>query len=103
MKKPEKGKILWLVKKNDPKTVLGFLKDRLGGCFIIGGPTGSHYTGHGEGWESKLEQYFREGYTDADLAKRSQFLPANWRPPEIATKDRIIIRELGGQVRKGQI
>jgi len=92
--KPEKAKILWLVKKNDPKTVLGFLRDQFEGCFIIGGPTGSHYTGHGERWESKWEQYLRGGYIYADSAKRTQSLPANWHPPKIATKDQIIINKI---------
>lgn len=92
MKKPEKAKIFWLVKiKQNQKIVLGLLRDKYDGCFIIGGPTGSHYTGHGESWKSKWKEYLNKGYIDVDLAKKNQLLPLNWFPPKITQKDQSII------------
>lgn len=95
MKKPKEARILWLVDKSDNRTiVVGFLRDHSDGCFIIGGPTGSHYTGHGERWESKWENYISEGYIDADSAKKNKILSFDWNPPRIKKKDKIIIDKI---------
>lgn len=95
MKKPKKTKISWLLKKGGDRTIIvGFLRDQSQGCFIIGGPTGSHYTGHGESWESKWKNYMREGYIDADSAKRNRILSSNWNPPMIKKKDQVIINKI---------
>lgn len=98
MKTPEKAKILWLVKINqDQETVLGFLRDKFNGCFIIGGSTGSHYTGHGESWKTKWEEYIKEGYIDIDAAIKDKLLASNWLPPKISEKDQVIVNIINNQ------
>ena len=92
MKLPKKEKILWLVKKDGNHTnVIGFLRDQGDGCLIIGGPTGSHYTGHYESWRSKWEVYMRDGYIDVDAAIKSKIIPSDWHTPKISSKDQVII------------
>lgn len=46
----ETGKIVWFIKlcENDTIHCLGFITSNTGGAYIVGGPTGSHFTGHGE-------------------------------------------------------
>ena len=92
MKKPRKAKILWLVKKAGKRTtIIGFLRDRSERCLIVGGPTGSHYAGHGESWEEKWKEYAREGYVDIYSAIKKKILSSDWRPPKISKNDQVII------------
>lgn len=94
MNKPTRSKIFWLVREDNRRMVIGLLRDRHNGCLIIGGPAGSHYTGHGESWESKGKEYLQEGYIDVDLAKKNDILASSWHPPKIGKKDQIIISSI---------
>ena len=93
MEKPTKAKILWLLKKNGNKNIIvGFLRDQRDGCFIIGGPTGSHYTAHTESWELKWKEFMQNGYIDINSAIKNKLLSSDWQPPKIREKDKTIIK-----------
>ena len=73
---PEIGKLYWLVHlESTPPVTLGFVRDKRGGAFIIGGKTGSHATGHGESYWKKLKETIAMGYTPVDVAKDLGTLP----------------------------
>jgi hypothetical protein len=92
MNKPKKEKILWLVKKNgNQMKIIGFLRDHDDSCFIIGGPTGSHYTGHGESWQSKWKEYMDDGYIDINSAVKNKILSSDWHSPKISKNDRVVV------------
>lgn len=97
MIKPAINEILWLAKEEAKDTiVLGFLRDHQEGAFIIGGNTGSYYTGHNEGWEDIWNEYIEAGYIPVDLAKQKGILDKNWIPPSISRED----QELVDKIRK---
>jgi len=105
MKKPTVGKIAWLFKKNNGGyNALGFLRMRgeREGCFIIGGPTGSHCTGHGEEWEGKLSEYVEQGYIDKENAIKENLISLDWSPPRISKGDQETIdglmRDITGEI-----
>jgi hypothetical protein len=92
MIKPEKLKAYWMHKKVGSKdSLLGLFRDGEAGCFILGGPTGSHYTGHGESWESKWKQLLKDGYIEVATAIAEGKLPKDWQPPKISRRDQELI------------
>lgn len=92
MKIPKKNEIIWLVNKHEKKITLGFLRDQRGGCLIINGPTGSHYSGHAESWKEKYNYYLREGFIEVEYAKRKKILSHDWKPQRIKPKDMELIK-----------
>lgn len=102
MEKPTKTKILWLVKKKGNQNIIvGFLRDRSDGCFMIGGPTGSYYTGHAESWKLKWEEFIQDGYIDVNSAIKNKLLSSDWQPPKISERDKLIIKMiLQGNLKK---
>ena len=65
------GEIHWMLKRADGRDVwLGFVRcQRSSGAYIIGGPTGSHMTGRGESWRTKLKALKKEGYLAGGLPR----------------------------------
>lgn len=98
--KPKKLEILWFIKENNPKKALGLLRSQGNGCFIIGGPTGSHLTGHGESWESKWKEYLAKGYIDIGTAKKKGLISLSWAHPKINKEDKYIINIILEKIKK---
>jgi len=91
MNNPETGKITWFFKQgNNSVETLGFLRDGFG-AFVIGGPTGSHCTGHEEGWKDKLDEYIELGYIDEKEAKETGLISQDWVPPKISRRDKAVV------------
>ncbi len=60
---PRVNKLEWLVRRTDQKEVwVGFVRLENGGAYLIGGPTGSHATDHGESWSTKYSSLLAGGY-----------------------------------------
>jgi hypothetical protein len=88
----EPRKLRWLVDASS--TPLGFIRDNRGGAFIIGGATGSHYTGHTESWWDKLCAIGRLGYIPVELAIKRQLISAEWCAPELSEKDAFLVKRI---------
>src|ERR1041385_1542417 len=93
----EPRKLCWLVDASS--TPLGFIRDNRGGAFIVGGATGSHYTGHGESWWDKLCKIGRLGYMPVELAIKRELLSADWSAPELSEEDAFLVK----RIQKGEI
>jgi hypothetical protein len=93
----EPGKLCWLVDASSMP--LGFIRENRGGAFIVGGATGSHYTGHGESWWDKLCEIGRLGYIPVELAMKRQLISAGWSAPELSEKDAFLVK----RIQKGEI
>ncbi len=66
---------------------------------MIGGKTGSHYTGHGESWWAKLTEIAALGYIPVELASRQRLIPSDWSPPTLDDKDSLLVRRIqGGEI-----
>ena len=81
-------------KKNRSINILGFLRDHNEGVFIIGGETGSHYSGHGESWQKKWDEYLKQNYISKDLAIEKEIINNTWKPPAINKDDKEIIQKI---------
>ncbi len=57
------------------------------GANVIGGKTGSHCTGHGETYWSKIVEVINLGFIPADVARDIGQLANDWLPPDLATLD----------------
>jgi hypothetical protein len=77
-----------------PPVSLGFIRDNRGGALVIGGKTGSHYTGHGESWWAKLSEIARLGYIPLELASHQRLIPTDWSPPALDEKDAYLVRRI---------
>ena len=85
---PQISEICWLTQnKEETPSVIGFVRDHRGGAYIIGGSTGSHFTGHGEKWESKWDKYMKEGYLPAEAAAKAGLIDTSWKPPILKKDD----------------
>jgi len=72
----EPGRLFWFVDPStNPPTTLGFVRDPDGGAFAVGGPTGSHLTGHAESWWDKLSLIAAQGYVPVELAMKRRLVP----------------------------
>lgn len=91
MKEITPDKLFWLVKSD--KDFLGFFRFSGGAAYIVGGPTGSHFTGEGEGWKLKLGTYIAEGYILENEAKQKQIIKPDWTPPAIEAKDNAVFEQ----------
>jgi hypothetical protein len=89
------GLLCWFVDPSTtPPTSVGYIRDHRGGAFVIGGRTGSHYTGHAESWWDKLVLFASAGYVPADVAIRTEILPKDWAPPQVSDKDAELVRRI---------
>jgi hypothetical protein len=77
-----------------PPVPLGYIRDDRGGAFVIGGKTGSHYTGHGESWWAKLADIAALGYIPVEVAIRQRLIPTDWSPPALDDKDSLLVRRI---------
>lgn len=99
MKKPIISEISWLFKKERGKLiVVGFLRDHKDDCFIIGGATGSHYSGHAETWQDKWNKYIEQGYITQDVAIKNGIIKDAWRPPSIKQEDKNTISRIQNNI-----
>lgn len=93
---PEIGKLYWFVHLNStPPVTLGFVREKRGGAYIIGGKTGTHSTGHGESYWKKLKEVIALGYTPVDVANDLGLLSDEWKPPKLTAIDRELIEQQG--------
>src|SRR3954451_16045400 len=84
----EPGRLVWFVDPSrTPPTSLGYVRDPDGGAFAIGGPTGSHMTGHAESWWQKLSLIASQGYIPVELAITKRIVSDDWSPPAISEAD----------------
>lgn len=91
----EPRKLSWFVLASSvPPTPLGFIRDNRGGALIVGGATGSHYTGHGESWWDKLCEIGRLGYIPVELGLKREIIPNDWSPPEFSEKDAFLVKRI---------
>jgi hypothetical protein len=82
---PQPKTLYWLIgEKAGRRVTLGFVANEDRGGLVLGGPTGTHCTGHGEGWRSKWAEIEAAGYREA---------PADgWKAPRISRKDRVLLK-----------
>lgn len=88
----EPRKLYWFVDASS--TPLGFIRDNRGGAFIVGGATGSHYTGHTESWWDKLCAIGRLGYIPVELAIKRELVSTDWSAPEISEEDAFLLQRI---------
>ena len=66
---------------------------------MIGGATGSHYTGHAESWWDKLLLIAQLGYLPAELAIKRKVVPVDWSPPAVSEKETYVLE----RIQRGEI
>lgn len=54
---------------------------------VTGGKSGSHITGHGETYWSKVAEAIRLGFVPVDVAKDLEYIQSDWSPPDEAELD----------------
>jgi hypothetical protein len=96
MQNPEIGKPMWFIKQgtNDSSQCLAFVRTNKGGAFIVGGPTGSHFTGHGESWQKKLKEINGKGFMTVAEAQKNGLIEIRWTPPNILFGDQELIDKI---------
>jgi hypothetical protein len=63
MSNPAQNELIWMLRRvNERDEWLGFVRLTDGGARIVGGPTGSHLTGHGESWKDKYASLLAAGF-----------------------------------------
>lgn len=96
---PRINEISWLIKNGDDSiNVVGFLRDHKDGVFIIGGETGSHYSGHSETWKEKWDEYINQNYMPVSSAIEQGVLNDGWTPPEINKDDQEIVDKINNKI-----
>jgi hypothetical protein len=80
--------IYWFVHlSTEPPTVLGFIRGDKYGWRVIGGLTGSHMNGHGEGWWGKFVKIISSEYMAIEEAVVKRLVPPDWSPPPLSDSD----------------
>ena len=91
----EPSRVFWFVDPSTtPPTPLRFVRDPDGGALAIGGPTGSHLTGHAELWWDKLTLIASQGYIPAELAIKKRLIPDSWSAPAFSEADKRILSHI---------
>ena len=99
MMTPRINEIFWLIRKvNDSINVVGFLRDHKNGVFVIGGETGSHYSGHSESWEKKWDEYLKQNYITKQLAVEKGLINKDWKSPRISAQDQEIVDKISSNL-----
>ncbi len=81
--------VYWFVHlKKKPLVTLGFIRSSKGSAFVIGGTTGSHFTGHGESFWDKYKEIISLGYVPVEVAKDLGQLSSEWKPPDLSPPDK---------------
>jgi hypothetical protein len=93
MAKYEKGNLYWFISLKDNKqNAIGFLRGAMGKALIIGGPTGSHMTGHQESWRDFLLKIRSQGYIEESEAKKQGIISDAWQPPSLSLADYELVK-----------
>lgn len=96
---PKVNEICWLIKKeNTSINTIGFLRNHKDGFFIIGGETGSHFSGHSETWQRKWEGYLTEGYIPVNIAIEKGIIKGDWKPLKISKNDQDVINKINNKL-----
>lgn len=74
------------------------MRDHKDGVFIIGGETGSHYSGHSETWKEKWDEYINQNYMPVSSAIEQGVLNDCWTPPEINKDDQEIVDKINNKI-----
>lgn len=94
MNNPERGKIIWLIKKNKINLdVIGYMRgmEESLGYVVIGGPTGTHCSGHGESGIVKWNKLLSQGYIKEIEAKIKNIIPKDWKSPKLKQEEKELI------------
>lgn len=84
---------LWFVHCNyDPPLPLKLERDSSLGARVVGGKTGTHYTGHGETYWDKFREIISLGFVPSEVAKEIKAIGDGWSPPEEKALDERIAR-----------
>jgi hypothetical protein len=87
--------LYWFVHPSTtPPTPLGFIRDNRNGALVIGGKTGSHYTGHRDTWWDKFREVVSLGYVPVEQAAAQHLVASDWTPPSLDDKDALIVRRI---------
>ena len=99
MKYPKIGQINWLLRKDKKNLqIVGYIRDHHDGFFVIGGVTGSHYSGHNEFWKGKWEEFLKLDFLSKDEAIKSKLIDENWVPPNVSSRDQEIIDKINNGI-----
>ena len=91
----EPGRLCWFIDRSSPSSApLAFIRDHRGGAYVVGGPTGSHYTGHAESWWDKLSLIASSGYIPVELAMQKKIIPPDWAAPSMADKEAQLVERI---------
>lgn len=94
-----KGHIYWLVHEKSQLPV-GFVRLLNNGALVLGGKSGTHFTGHGESYWQKFKELISWGYIPKDIAIDLRLLPSDWRPPVISSSTE---REWLDKIKNGEM
>jgi hypothetical protein len=75
--------------------VAGFIRTSKGGALVIGGETGTHFTGHGERWDKKWQQLVSRGFITLEDGVRQGVVDQKWAPPELTPSERDFVDQIG--------
>ena len=92
---PKKNQIAWLIKVNKKKVdSIGFLRSNFPNFYVIGSPTGSYCSGHGEKWRDKWVEFLEQGFLPLEIALKKNLIKSKWSVPKISREDKLIIKKL---------
>ena len=92
--------LYWFVHPSSvPPTPLGFIRAKGRGTLLIGGLTGSHYTGHKDTWWDKFQLLVADGYIPLEVAQARGLLSRDWEPPALDNTDQVIVM----RIQRGEI
>ena len=89
----ERDTIYWFI-HDISHAPLGLIRTTNGGALVIGGKTGSHFTGHGENYWKKLKELIALGYIPLATAKELSIAPPDWTPPPLSPSDREFVEKI---------
>jgi hypothetical protein len=85
--KIEDKKLYWLIKASKISIVMGLIYNPKHGVLIIGGPTGTHITGHSEKPKEKILKLLNQGYIIESVAKKEKTIKDVLIKPKIDKED----------------
>jgi len=105
---PQIGKVYWWIASRPPEFIfdkkdsrfsnfrdcLGFVRDSRGGALILGDPTGTHFTGHGERWESKMNELVKGGYIPLYMAIEKGLISSSWPTPSLTQTENDFLKKI---------
>ena len=93
---PAAGVLYWLVRPRAGQIeAVGFMRSDDLGALVLGRPTGTHCSGHAEGWRSKWLQVTGEGFVPEFEARVGETIPSSWQPPALTRQDRKLALQYG--------